>query len=283
MWFPKNVSDEFNQVIRGVKMFLQKIKTLLIAAAILPCFIQPASAHVVWFDYNNGEYEVLFGHPEDGPEPYETSRFKEAIVYDANKQILPFDLNQKQDALFLTAGKNVAAIQGFFDNGYFATLSNNESLRITEEEIPKYDNVGHYLKYTKAFYDWSDDLAKPFNLPLEILPLQNPLAVTPGESLLVQVLSEGKPITDAVTVEYLGQVVAKNLDGTFSIPITQEGLEQPIEASYSLPSNGNLAVSYETSLTVQNISVPEPSALLGLGFVGLLVLYNNKKKLLVNK
>ncbi|WP_375503288.1 DUF4198 domain-containing protein [uncultured Nostoc sp.] len=263
-------------------MFLQKIKTLLISAAILPCFIQPASAHVVWFDYKNGEYDILFGHPEDGPETYETSRFKQAIVYDTNKQILPFDLDQKQDALSLTAGKNVAAIQGFFDNGYFARLSNNEYLRITEQEIPKYDNVGHYLKYTKAFYDWSDALAKPFNLPLEILPLQNPLAVVPGESLLVQVLSEGKPITDDVTVEYLGQVVAKNLDGTFSIPITQEGLEQPIEASYSLPSKGNLAVSYETSLTAQNISVPEPSALLGLGFVGLLVLYN-KKKLLLNK
>ncbi|MEH2251746.1 DUF4198 domain-containing protein [Nostoc sp.] len=262
-------------------MFLPKIKTLLIAAAILPCFIQPASAHVIWLDYKNDEYNILFGHPEEGPEPYETSRLKQAIVYDINKQILPFKLNQKQDGLSVTAGKNAAAIQGFFDNGYFAQLSNDQYLRITEQEIPKYDNVGHYLKYTKAFYDWSDALAKPFNLPLEILPLQNPLAVTPGGNLLVRVLSEGKPINDNVTVEYLGQVVAKNLDGTFSIPITQKGLEQPIEASYSLPSKGNLTISYETSLTAQNISVPEPSALLGLGFVGLLVLH--KKKLLLNK
>jgi nickel transport protein len=281
MWFSKNVSDKLNQVIRGVKMFLQKIKMLLIAAAIFPCFIQPASAHIVWFDYKNGEYDVLFGHPEDGPEPYETSRLKQAIVYDINKQILPFNVNQKPDALSLTTDKNVAAIQGFFDNGYFARLSNDEYLRITEQEILNYDNVGHYLKYTKAFYDWSDALAKPFNLPLEILPLQNPLTVAPGGSLLVQVLSEGKPITDAVTVEYLGQVVAKNLDGTFSIPITQKGLDQPIEASYSLPSNGNLTISYETSLTAQSISVAEPSALLGLGFLGLVVL--RKKRLLLNK
>lgn len=262
-------------------MFLQKIKTLLIAAAILPCFIQPASAHVVWFDYKSGEYNILFGHPEEGPESYEPSRFKEAIVYDTDKQILPFNLNGKQDALSLTAGKNVAAIQGFFDNGYYARLSNDEYLRITEPEINNYDHVGHYLKYTKAFYDWSDALAKPFNLPLEILPLENPLALTPGESLLVQVLSEGQQITDNVTVEYFGQVIAKNPNGTFSIPIGQKGLEQPIEASYSLPSNSNLTISYETSLTAQSISVPEPSDLLGLGFLGLLILY--KKKLLLNK
>ncbi|WP_442945279.1 PEP-CTERM sorting domain-containing protein [Nostoc sp.] len=34
-------------------------------------------------------------------------------------------------------------------------------------------------------------------------------------------------------------------------------------------------------MTAQSLSVPEPSDLLGLGFLGLLILY--KKKLLVNK
>lgn len=262
-------------------MLLSKIKSLLIASAILPCFLQPASAHVVWFDYQNGEYNILFGHPEDGPEIYEPSRFQSAIVYDINKQILPFNINQKQDGLSLTASKNVAAIEGFFDNGYFARLSNDEYLRITEQEISEYADVSHNLKYTKAFYDWSDTLTKPFNLPLEILPLQNPLAVTPGESLLIQVLSQGQPITDNLTVEYLGQIVAKNADGTFSIPIGIEGLKQPIEASYSFPENGNLTISYETSLTAQNTSVPEPSALLGLAFVGLIAL--RKRKLLLSK
>ncbi|MDF5737214.1 MAG: PEP-CTERM sorting domain-containing protein [Nostoc sp. S13] len=42
-----------------------------------------------------------------------------------------------------------------------------------------------------------------------------------------------------------------------------------------------MAISYETSLTAESISVPEPSALLELGFLGLLVLH--KKKLLLNK
>jgi nickel transport protein len=257
-------------------MLLPKLKTLLLAAAILPCFMQPVSAHVVWFDYKNGEYNILFGHPEDGAEPYETSRFKEAIAYDINKQSIPFSLNTKSEGLSLNSSGKVAAIQGFFDNGYFARLSDDQYLRITEQEIGNYDNVGHYLKYTKAFYDWSDALAQPFNLPLEILPLNNPLTVHPGGSLLVQIFSEGNPISENVTVEYLGQVVGKNSDGTFSVPIGKGGLIQPIEASYSILSNDNLRISYETSLTAQNI--PEPSALLGLSVIGLLTLH--KKKLI---
>lgn len=260
-------------------MLLPKFKTLLIAAAMLPCFLQPVSAHVIWFDYNDGEYNVLFGHPEEGPEPYDPSRFQEAIVYDINKQPLNFDINSQLDSVSLTADGNVAAIQAFFDNGYYARGSNNEYLRIEEEEIGNYDNVSHNLKYTKAFYDWSEALAQPFNLPLEILALENPFTVQSGESLLVQILSEGQIITDNVTVEYLGQVIAQNSDGTFSIPVGENGLEQPIEASYSLPTQGNLTISYETSLTVQSISVPESKALLGLVLVGLLALH--KKKLLL--
>jgi nickel transport protein len=37
-------------------------------------------------------------------------------------------------------------------------------------------------------------------------------------------------------------------------------------------SDGNLRISYESSFTAQKISVFEPSALLGLGVVGLLAL-----------
>ncbi|WP_225977489.1 DUF4198 domain-containing protein [Nostoc sp. CENA543] len=238
--------------------------------------MQPVSAHVVWFDYKDGEYNILFGHPEEGAETYETSRFKEAIAYDINKQTIPFSLNEKSEGLYLTASNKLAAIQGFFDNGYFARLADDTFLRITEEQISNYENVGRYLKYTKAFYDWSDALAQPFNLPLEIQPLNNPLKVIPGGSLLVNILSNGNPISENVTVEYLGQIVEKNADGTYSIPIGKQGLIQPIEASYSFVDANNLRISYETSLTAQNI--PEPSALLGLSVVGLFSFYRKKLK-----
>jgi hypothetical protein len=40
-------------------MLLKKIPGLLIAAAILPCFIQPVSAHVIWFEKENAQYNLV--------------------------------------------------------------------------------------------------------------------------------------------------------------------------------------------------------------------------------
>ena len=38
-------------------MFKKSLRQLLLAAAIFPLVVQPAMAHVLWFDYNNGEYD----------------------------------------------------------------------------------------------------------------------------------------------------------------------------------------------------------------------------------
>ena len=258
-------------------MFTKIWKQFLLGVAVLPLIIQPASAHVIWFDYKSGEYNLLFGHPEDGPEPYQTSKFKQATAYNAIRQEVPFNINQKEDGLSLTPNSEIAALTGFFDNGYYARISDDEYRSISEQEIGQYQDVGHYLKYTKALYDWSETLAEPFNLPLEIISLQNPLAVKAGDNLKVQVLYEGKQIPD-VTVEYLGKKITGDQDGIFSIPIGEGGLQQ-VEASYTVESATKPKLSYETSLTAQKISVPEPSALIGLGVVGLLTL--RKKKFLI--
>ena len=254
-------------------MLIKRWKELLLAVAILPLFIQPVSAHIIWFDYDNGEYNLLFGHPEDGPEPYQISKFKQATAYDSNRQLLPFDINPKKDGLSLTSNSKIAALTAFFDNGYYAKIG-DEYRSISEQEIRQYQDVSHYLKYTKALYDWSDTLAQPFNLPLEIISLENPLVVKPGENLKVQVLYQGKQIPD-VTVEYLGKKLSGDQDGTYLVPIGDEGLQQ-IEASYTVASATSPSISYETGFTAQKTSVPDPSALLGLSVVGLLGLYKKR-------
>ncbi len=90
----------------------------------------------------------------------------------------------------------------------------------------------------------------------------------------VQVLYEGKQIPD-VTVEYLGKKLTGDQDGTYLVPIGDEGLQQ-IEASYTVTSATQPSISYETGFTAQTTSVPESSGLLGLGVVGLLGLYKKR-------
>ncbi|GAB1538777.1 hypothetical protein NUACC21_14410 [Scytonema sp. NUACC21] len=256
--------------IEAIGMLIRSLKNLVLGLAILPFVWQPASAHVVWFNYENGEYKLLYGHPEEGPQSYRVSGFREANAYDANRQIIPVTISQNEDGISLTANSRVAALTGFYDNGFYARVPGNNYLRISESEIEQYENVSHNLKYTKALYDWSKALGQPFNQQLEIVPLQNPFLVKEGDNLPVQVFYQGNPISDGLLVEHLGQEVPKGNDGVFNIPIGVEGL-QAIEASYDTVLSGtNVTLSYAASFTAQKIF--EPSALLGLGVVSLLAI-----------
>ena len=248
-------------------MVRQHLKQLLLAFAMVPLLVQPALAHAVWFDYKDGEYELLFGHPESGPETFDVSKFESATAYDQNKQIVPVEINS-QDGVSIDSQGDIAALTAFYDNGYWLQKSEDDYENISQEqaEAIEYEDVTRYLKSTKGVFEWSEPVSQPFGLPLEIMPLQNPFEVTVGEALPIQVLYEGNLIKDAL-VEYLGETVNVNEQGIASIPIGEGGL-QVIEVSYTSPQAMSPGVSYTTTFTAE--PVPEPSALLGVGAFGLL-------------
>jgi nickel transport protein len=63
-------------------MLEQTLKKLSLTVAFLPLILsQPVLAHVIWFDYNDGNYELVFGHPEEGTEPVTSSPDKSGASY----------------------------------------------------------------------------------------------------------------------------------------------------------------------------------------------------------
>ncbi|MDZ4874888.1 MAG: hypothetical protein CLLPBCKN_004284 [Chroococcidiopsis cubana SAG 39.79] len=87
---------------------------------------------------------------------------------------------------------------------------------------------------------------------MEIVPLQDPFDVGAGSSLRVQVLFEGKPVTD-VTVEYEGKEVPVSDRGIATITLTQKDI-QIVEAEYRVPSTDDPAtdeIAYAASLAIQ--------------------------------
>lgn len=263
-------------------MVTKRLTEMLLAIAMLPVMLsQPALAHVVWFDFdkNNGEYDLLFGHPEIGPQAIDVTKFREATAYDMNKQVVPTQINiDPQTGISVVPQGEIAALTAFFDNGFWLrNPGDTTSVNITQQEAEALDfvNVTNFVKYTKALYDWSAPLQQWFGLPLEIMPLQNPLEVAAGGILPIQVLFEGNVVNDAV-VEYLGETVNLDQNGTFNIPIGQGGLKV-IEASYNNSTATNPAISYAASFTAQQ-TVPEPSALLGLSVLGLMAFAGKQSK-----
>lgn len=258
-------------------MFKRSSLLILTSTVGAALFSQPALAHVVWFDYDNGEYNLLFGHPEeDEPETLEPTKFREATAYSAEQSAIALDQIETEDGLSFVAEEEVAALTAFYDNGLWREYPDGsfENISPTEAEAVGYADVTSFPKYTKGIYEWSNAIAQPFGLPLEIIPLENPLAVMPGENLPIQVLFEGE-VVDTALVEYLGEELSVGEDGTVLVPVGAGGLEV-IEASYPSPSATEPAISYATTLSAEVVSestsVPESSAWLGLSLLGLMAL-----------
>ena len=253
-----------------------KWSTLILTTVGAALISPPVLAHVVWFDYNNGEYNLLFGHPEGEPEPFEPAKFREATAYSADKSVVDLEPIETEDSLSFVSEDEIAALTAFYDNGLWREYSDGsfENISSAEAEAVGYSDVTNFVKYTKGIYEWTDAVANPFGLPLEIMPLKNPLNIAPGEDLPIQVLFEGELI-DTALVEYLGEELSVDEDGTVLIPIGAEGLDV-IEASYDSPSATNPGISYATTLSAEVVpeqtSVPEPSTWFGLSLFGFMAL-----------
>lgn len=253
-------------------MVTKRLRELLLAFVILPIIVQPALAHSMYFGNRGEDIPLLFGHPEEGEDevlPYNPSSIKELTAYDLTGGIVPVEIKNLSSSISVIPNEDVAALTAFVDRGFYVVTLDNKYLNISKSEATgEYSQAYRSLNYPKSLYSWSDAVAKPLGLQLEIVPLKNPFEVAVGENLNVQVLFEGAPLKD-VLVEYLGaEIDDGNGDGVFSIPWGQEGLKT-IEASYSVPLVNDPdtdRISYSTSLGVQ--PVPEPSSVLGVVALG---------------
>lgn len=253
-------------------MISKRLRELFLAVTILPIVIQPAFAHSLYFGNKGEEIPLLFGHPEEGEDnvlSYSPASVKELTAYDLTGAVVPVETKTLSDSISVIPNENIAALTAFVDRGFYVVTPDDEYLNISKREATgEYTQAFRSLNYPKSLYNWSDALAKPLGLQLEIVPLENPFAVAAGENLDVQVLFGGAPLKD-VLVEYSGKPIDDvNGDGVFSIPWTQEGLKT-IEASISVPLVNDPdtdEISYSTSLGVQ--PVPEPSSVLGIVALG---------------
>lgn len=238
-------------------MLRKRLKELLLSCAILPMLVQPVLAHSIWIvrDDNQGEFNILYGHPEEGPQAYDSIKFEGARAYNQNGAIVPISIQRRYHRVRLVSKGNVAAIIARHNNGYFIRTGEGESRNVFRPEALELNTdqvqISHTYKYTKAFFEASGLVSQRFGLPLEVIPQQDPFTIGAGGTLTVQVLFKGEP-QQGVTVEYRGQKVTTNNNGIAFVSIGQ-GNQHIIESEYSIPSKHDRAtdeIGYASSLTI---------------------------------
>lgn len=201
------------------------------------CFSSAVFAHGYWIEHDGDAYVLYQGHLYAAHAGEERAVYDPAIVRQAYcvrsdgelarapaSATYPLRLKDACAAVFIQAS-----------SGYWS-----QSLTGTKN-IPKTEASGALRSWLseesiKFIESWTPTLSGPLTEGLELVPLSDPRALTPGDKLRLLAVWQGKPKAD-VTVAYQGDPRGvTGADGTVNIRLRQGGT-QVISASFEAPLN----------------------------------------------
>jgi len=134
-------------------------------------------------------------------------------------------------------------------------LSTPSRLKFPEAKI-----AGYYQMFTRAALAPSSMPAKPFGLPLEILPQVDPLSLKLGETLRIQVLFDGKPLAKVKVVgDYLNESdssVKTDEKGYAQIKVRSTGLNV-VKVSHNVQREDRREVDEDGYVSTLAFSLPQ--------------------------
>lgn len=205
-------------------------------------FLSPVFAHDIWVEKKDGKFLVLYGHADKNKfESIEPAKIKEVKGFDKNGKDVTVKIEQDKDSLSISPAKEVAAIELFFDGGYWVKTTEGYK-NISKREAKEYIESMQSIKYSKTLFTWNRTFSEPFGMRFEIVPLKNPFDVKKGKLLPIKVLFEGKPLEGAaIKVVVYGKETATELttnkEGTANITI-EKGI-QIVSARHKIPMKDN--------------------------------------------
>lgn len=212
-----------------------------ISFACIPAFLgvlvasPSVSAHDLWLERDGSAYALLYGHRHSGHAGPETIEYRPETV----RQLICLDANGTR----VSEGKKAAypaRLPGDCAAAY-ALLSSGHWTKTPygTRNVPK-DQVDVSLKSWVSFEGvkridrWGTGLARPVSGDLEVVPLDNPLALGDGDKLRLLITFQGGPVAGAV-VAYDGKPRGETgADGLVNVKVRHGGI-QAIEATLRRP------------------------------------------------
>lgn len=214
---------------------MKKVTLPRLAAATLLGLSLSASAHDLWFEREGSAVQLYQGHRHSshaGQEivPYDPAAVKEALCLDATGAARPLRPGAAHPVRIEAACDMVLAAMS---SGYW-TKTAWETRNVPKTGISGVVKSWLSEETVKRLDRWTPFTAKPLSDRLEITPLADPLALSPGDKLSVRVSFAGKPLA-GVAVAYDGDVRGATAeDGSIALRLRHPGM-QMISASFEAP------------------------------------------------
>lgn len=215
--------------------------------------VTPIAAHELWLEPADDGFVLLHGHRTSAHEGAAVIDYDPAIV----KAVDCFDVTGKRrvahasDQHPVRIAGECAALHVLTSSGYWSRTT--EGLRNRPPgELSGVLRSWESIEGVKHLGAWSGALAKPLTNALEITPLNDPFAVTPGGKLRLLVTLDGAPRPGA-PVAYDGDTRGvTDASGLVNIRVRHGGV-QFITASFDAPRADGLAdlTIHATALVLQ--------------------------------
>ncbi len=213
---------------------MRKVPALLTALAL----IGSVEAHDLWLDPANNGYTLLVGHRHSAHAGRDTVEYSP----DAVERMTCFDTAGKATGQGDTrtypahVGGDCAAVYARLSSGYW-TKTPYGTKNVSKDTVDVAVNAWRSFEGVKLIERWGEALGRPLTRDLEVVPLENPLALEDGDKLRLLVTQGGKPVAGAV-VAYEGKPRGETgPDGLVNVKIRHGGL-QTIEATLRRPLDG---------------------------------------------
>lgn len=191
------------------------VKSLLFAA-LLSLAAPLALAHDVWV---GSDLRILFGHPDQGAEPYAGEKVIEVRTLAADGSVIPHTLTRKDDLTVILMDDRPAMAMVYFDNGHYSKTP--DAGRFQPGKLAGATEVKQFVKYGKTIYAWTPSTAAPSGWGLELVPQRDPIGLVSGAALELAVHYQGKPLANAKVARYVGTeetVYTADAKGVATVP-----------------------------------------------------------------
>ena len=215
----------------------------LVLAATLIFAANAAQAHDIWItiDKAGGECRAIvnYGHPDDRP-PALADKIVDFLLLQGDKRASLIDgMTETQTGGPITVASKAfdcshALVAVHYDNGFWVKSPSGRYINASRFSVPDATASTWSVKFAKAVTGPEAPWQSVMGHKLEIVPLADPAAKQPGDSLPVKVLFQGEPLANIAVERTDGVTPIKEKDiprfttgkdGVALVPITSRGLQ----------------------------------------------------------
>jgi len=194
-----------------------------------------ALAHDLWLDRDGDLLTLEYGHRGAGHEgptrvPYTPQHVRRVLCADGEGREAVAEVGREYP---VTVRGSCAVTYVLTSSGYWSKTPYGTRNQPRDELQQVIDS---WLSYegVKRVDDWGQALGQALTEDLELVPLENPLALAPGDKLHLRVTFKGQPRA-GVVVAYDGKPRGESgADGLVNVRLRERG-PQLIQASFSEP------------------------------------------------